>query len=310
MAEDTAQLLAKGLQALAQRDHLNAFHYLQAADWQRFGKPWNACNSEERVAFFESPQFPPEAVPLHKLQHDLEQIKYLRKNQKLPDEFQSVENALEQVYASLLQRFQNVSETELLWLSPQEQELLAPFWNRNLYTEPLPESPEPLINPALDTDRVCWNYHHNQPGLAYCDQILAAPALTQIREFVLASTLWRDYQRGGYVGSYLPNGFCAPLLLQLADQVRAAFSPILQDLPLSLMWSYKYSQNSPGVGIHADSGGRVNVNFWLTPDHANLEPEKGGLIVYDVMAPSDWDPRRYQLETLLKGKPCKAYPIS
>jgi hypothetical protein len=30
------------------------------------------------------------------------------------------------------------------------------------------------------------------------------------------------------------------------------------------------------------------VNFWITPDHANLDPSSGGLDVYDVEAPSDW----------------------
>jgi hypothetical protein len=33
----------------------------------------------------------------------------------------------------------------------------------------------------------------------------------------------------------------------------------------------------------------VNVNFWITPDDANLDPESGGLVVWDVAAPLDWD---------------------
>jgi hypothetical protein len=31
------------------------------------------------------------------------------------------------------------------------------------------------------------------------------------------------------------------------------------------------------------------VNFWITPDDANLDPESGGLVVWDVAAPLDWD---------------------
>jgi hypothetical protein len=37
----------------------------------------------------------------------------------------------------------------------------------------------------------------------------------------------------------------------------------------------------------------VNVNFWITPDDANLDPERGGLIVWDVAAPLDWDFAKY-----------------
>ena len=31
------------------------------------------------------------------------------------------------------------------------------------------------------------------------------------------------------------------------------------------------------------------MNFWLTPDEANLDPETGGLGVWDKEAPLEWD---------------------
>jgi hypothetical protein len=33
---------------------------------------------------------------------------------------------------------------------------------------------------------------------------------------------------------------------------------------------------SPGIGIHADFAA-INVNFWITPDDANLDPKSGGI---------------------------------
>ena len=36
--------------------------------------------------------------------------------------------------------------------------------------------------------------------------------------------------------------------------------------------------------MHADAAA-VNVNFWLTPDDANLDPDGGGLVVWDKEAP-------------------------
>ena len=44
--------------------------------------------------------------------------------------------------------------------------------------------------------------------------------------------------------------------------------------------------------MHADFAA-VNVNFWITPETANMNPESGGLVVYDAEAPLDWDFRTY-----------------
>ena len=39
--------------------------------------------------------------------------------------------------------------------------------------------------------------------------------------------------------------------------------------------------------MHADDAA-VNINFWITPDEANLLPQEGGLDVFDKKAPSSW----------------------
>jgi len=54
------------------------------------------------------------------------------------------------------------------------------------------------------------------------------------------------------------------------------------------MWAYKYGAGSEGIDIHGDDAA-VNVNFWITPDEANLDADSGGLIVYPVKAPGDWN---------------------
>jgi hypothetical protein len=53
------------------------------------------------------------------------------------------------------------------------------------------------------------------------------------------------------------------------------------------LWAYKYDSTLQGVGIHGDNAA-VNVNFWITPDEANLAPDSGGMIVYPAVAPADW----------------------
>ena len=39
----------------------------------------------------------------------------------------------------------------------------------------------------------------------------------------------------------------------------------------------------------------MNVNFWITPDEANLDPG-GGLVVWDKAAPLDWDFDKYNAD--------------
>jgi hypothetical protein len=38
---------------------------------------------------------------------------------------------------------------------------------------------------------------------------------------------------------------------------------------------------------HADQA-KVNVNFWLTPEDANLDKSNGGLLIYKQEPPEDW----------------------
>ena len=43
----------------------------------------------------------------------------------------------------------------------------------------------------------------------------------------------------------------------------------------------------PGTDIHGDDAD-FSLNFWITPDAANLDPDTGGLVVWDKTAPSNW----------------------
>ncbi len=47
-----------------------------------------------------------------------------------------------------------------------------------------------------------------------------------------------------------------------------------------------------GIDLHADDGA-VSVNFWVTPDSANLDSDHGGLVVYTKETPADWQLKSY-----------------
>jgi hypothetical protein len=67
---------------------------------------------------------------------------------------------------------------------------------------------------------------------------------------------------------------------------------------LRQFWGFKYDSGLQGIALHADFAA-VNVNFWITPDEANLDADGGGLIVWDKPAPADWDFAKYNADAAL-----------
>src|SRR4051794_26973571 len=59
------------------------------------------------------------------------------------------------------------------------------------------------------------------------------------------------------------------------EELRSNFPAILGEHPLLRWWGFKYDSRLSGINVHADFAA-VNVNFWITPDDANLEPGTGG----------------------------------
>jgi tetratricopeptide (TPR) repeat protein len=145
----------------------------------------------------------------------------------------------------------------------------------------------PAINPA-NSEKVSAEWRASNPQLVVIDNLLTPEALNELRRFCLGSNVWRQTYKDGYLGAFPEHGFAAPLLAQIADEFRAIFPAIFRDHPLRYIWAFKYDSSMRGINIHADEAA-VNVNFWITPDDANLDPEHGGLVVWDKMAPLDWD---------------------
>ena len=146
------------------------------------------------------------------------------------------------------------------------------------------------VNPDADGAATRWTQSH--PRTVIIDDLLTEEALIALRRFCRGSTMWERAYPGGYIGAMPETGFAAPLLAQIAEELRAAYPDILADHPLIYLWAYSYDSRLEGIQVHADSA-VVNVNFWITPDEANLDPDSGGLVVWDAVAPKDWDFARY-----------------
>ena len=125
------------------------------------------------------------------------------------------------------------------------------------------------------------------------DDFLTREALSGLRAFCLESTIWsRNHYAEGRLGSFFGDGFNCELLLQIAEELAVALPRIVGQLPLRQIWAFKYPTAMSGNNTHADFAA-VNVNFWITSDEANLDPDSGGMIVYDVSAPKSWRFQRY-----------------
>ncbi|HLH97369.1 MAG TPA: tetratricopeptide repeat protein [Xanthobacteraceae bacterium] len=143
------------------------------------------------------------------------------------------------------------------------------------------------VNADLSRGEIAARWQTQKPQIAVIDNLLTDAALERLRRFCWGSTIWRKVYRDGYLGAMPEHGFACPLLAQIAEELRLTYPTIISGHPLLQLWGFKYDSRLAGIAIHADFAA-VNVNFWITPDEANLDPESGGLVVWDVPAPLDW----------------------
>ena len=149
----------------------------------------------------------------------------------------------------------------------------------------------PAVN-AANSEDVGRGWREADPQIVVVDNLLTADALDALRQFCWGSTIWRTMHPNGYLGTLPQQGFTCPLLAQIADELCEVFPSVIGDNGLGLMWGFKYDSRLSGIPLHADQA-KVNVNFWIAPDNANRNLETGGLVVWDVKAPFNWNFARY-----------------
>jgi len=229
-----------------------------------------------------------------KIDHDIEQFKYLADSGHEVEKFQS----LAELYTDISLKI-DWSGDEIKQLSNEHQQLLKETYNRTINLPEAPELIDGTLSKNLQREQITSDYFKHDHGLTYIDNFLTPSALDSIRKFLLGSTIWFDIKIGGYLGAYLKDGLACPLLLQIADDLRVNFPKIFKNHQLKQLWAYKYDSRAykdnnglTGIKAHADQAA-VNVNFWITPSAANLNPKSGGLVVHNTPAPLDWDFKAY-----------------
>lgn len=254
----------------------------------------------------------------YKLQHDLEQAEYLAEVLVDPDESIFFSSIVAPTYRKLLEEaippLDDLTRTLGLYaFTPTDRQTthIDALYNKALYMPNLDSlkgatnKDIPLIDSGLDTATAerQWfgeDSSHEYPGIIVVDDLLSPEAVSALQRILWESTVWYQTKLprkfGGYVGAYIDDGLHDRLLLQLATELADRIPRILTGHPLKYLWAYKYDSDYTGINLHADQAA-VNVNIWLTPDSANLDPNSGGLVVFTAKPPADWDFGQYNTDT-------------
>lgn len=228
-----------------------------------------------------------------RLKHDAEQLEYLRESGLLGDEWNPYHEALTRLCEKLEHSATDATgSSNRVPLSPADMQPIAASYNRLIHIAPCEAIEGGALAADLDSAAVEARYLATNPEVTYIDGLLADEALQRLRRFCWASTIWKKDYENGYIGAFLGDGFASPLLLQIAEELRRRFPRIFGTHRLTQAWAFKHDSARRGLNIHADAAA-VNVNFWITPDEANLNPDSGGLVVWDKEAPRDWDFKTY-----------------
>jgi len=266
VARDSEALLLVGLIALSEGDRNRAYDVLSRA-------------TAVTIAQAGANHFLDWPVTEPRIRHDCEQLELLERRNKLGD---SAARAL-----SVLRRYYGLTGDPGKAFAPEGEE--AESLRRALI--PYHHNPDPpFTGRALgenDYRRLQDQYRDSRPSVVVIDGFLSAQALANLRQFAEEATVWKVAYKNGYHGALLSTGFCPRVLLAIADDLRRAMPDVVGPHPLCQAWGFKYDQRMQGIALHADFA-RVNVNFWITPDSACDDHEVGGMVIYDVRAPSNW----------------------
>tara|TARA_Y100001936_G_scaffold154930_1_gene151193 strand:- start:6732 stop:8258 length:1527 start_codon:yes stop_codon:yes gene_type:complete len=201
--------------------------------------------------------------------HEFEQIRHIDsdidgiRNMKITQEFY---DRLEDIYKKSPNQYIDEDYTFISNL------------HRIKYNKP-PQVKKNYINESLNFEEIEKTYTSSNPEIVIIDNFLSHDFLNELRVFFRCSNIFKYPYSRGYIGTFLGKGMANKALLEFSTELKMSFQKIFQNYYLSQAWAFKYDAKKEGIGIHADDA-RVNVNFWITEDSANMNPKNGGMIVW------------------------------
>jgi tetratricopeptide (TPR) repeat protein len=219
-----------------------------------------------------------------KLVDRIDQLNYLLSRRQLDTSFQGLVAS----YRSLLAELK--ADKNRIPYTPLTADQLRPFrgyYDKLLHYRDTPRLGSPAVNPDLNWKAIEEEYLDTR-CLSF-DDLLTPAALAELRGFFMESTIFFRQSEAGFVGTYITDGFSCGLIFQFIDELRLRLPRLLTDKPINNMWCYRYNDRGHGVRPH-NGDGSVTINFYLTPDEANIgDPNGGGMVMYDKVHPKDWD---------------------
>jgi tetratricopeptide (TPR) repeat protein len=253
------------------------------------GEPWSDAVVTQRLSTNRcDPTNSDWGCTRFKLSHDIEQLTYLQRTGRIGPAFDPI---IAEYRRAIDDPALPASPYMMVPLDPVRYPLLAASYKRPLHVprEALPSGA--LVSTDLAWDDIEARYLDADPEIVAIDGLLTPTALQAVRDWCLQATIWNEVKTG-YLGAQMHDGFASPLLLHIAAELRDRLPRVIGARPLRTMWAFKYDPGFEGIGLHADEAA-VNVNFWITPDASNLDPETGGLVVHSKAAPRDWGFARF-----------------
>ena len=130
------------------------------------------------------------------------------------------------------------------------------------------------------------------------DNLFLPDVIDDLREYALNADDPDDIYEDYYSLNFSPDRLRHPLLSAIITGLETRF-PFLGRFDRG--WAFVYDNNANGVTPHADPA-CYNVNLWVTPDSSVEDPEKNGLILYDIKPPPTWTWREYNTDVKLIRK--------
>ena len=146
------------------------------------------------------------------------------------------------------------------------------------YNKP-PKVRNNYINQQLNFSEIEMMYTSSDPEIVVIDDFLSQDFLEDLRIFFRCANIFKYPYSRGYIGAFLGKGMANKALLEFSTELKNSLKKIFLNYYLSQAWSFKYDANRDGIGVHADDA-RVNVNFWITNDSANMNSDNGGMIIW------------------------------
>lgn len=171
-------------------------------------------------------------------------------------------------------------------------ELMNFYKEKNIVFSPEPWGKTDKINEKVinfhNWDEITKEFQEKE--YVVIDNFLIPEFAVRLKNFVIYSNFrsksWNDY--GGL--DFLKPNHWFPLLTNIVEEMSEI--TLFKNLEFQRVWAFICNNKGTGVAVHADPA-CINANLWVAADESVINPERNGLILWNVKSPPDWTHQEY-----------------